>query len=48
MKSIGFIKTSTVGTVEISVKNGRYYYFSKRAGRNLPIKKSIVESGEPV
>lgn len=48
MKSLGFIKTSTVGIVEVSVKNGKYYYYSKRAGRNFPIKKSVVEQGEPV
>ena len=48
MTSLGFINTATVGTVEVSVKNGKYYYFSKRAGRNFPIKKSVVEAGEPV
>ena len=47
MTSLGFIKTSTVGTVEVSVKNGKYYYYSKSCGRNFPIKKSIVEAGEP-
>lgn len=48
MESLGFIKTATVGTKEILTKNGKYYYFSKRCGRNFPIKKSVVEAGEPV
>ena len=26
----------------ITVKNGRYYYFSSRAGRTLPVKKTIA------
>lgn len=45
MRSLGFIKTETVGIVEILTNGKRYYYFSQ--GRKFPIKKSVVEAGEP-
>lgn len=45
METLGFIKTATVGTKEVFTKNGKYYYWSR--GRYFPIKKSVIEAGEP-
>ncbi len=44
MMSLGFRKTTTIGTKEIFKQDNKFYYFSR--GRYFPIKKSIVEQSE--